>query len=148
MKEITRKAQVVLAAFDSSRQKFFFLLLRTNQRRGLFWQNITGKVEHGESFEDGALREAMEETGLKAEMLVDLRDLQMAFEFTDQYQRQVKEKVFLLITQAPWEITLDPSEHAEFKWLSEDEVHATVVKFPSNGEALMKALQELKRWGK
>ena len=49
MEQKTKKAQVVLAAIDEASQNFKFLLLQTNQRRGNFWQNVTGKVEKEET---------------------------------------------------------------------------------------------------
>jgi 8-oxo-dGTP pyrophosphatase MutT (NUDIX family) len=32
-----------------------------------FWQGITGALEHGESFEEAAVREVREESGISAE---------------------------------------------------------------------------------
>ena len=58
-----RKVQVAIFHLDEQQQKHF-LLLKTNKKRGEFWQNVTGSVEEGESFEQGAIREVIEETGL------------------------------------------------------------------------------------
>src|SRR5690606_6665506 len=97
MSSKTKKAQVVVAAIDETRQSFQFLLLQTNEKRGSFWQNVTGKLEDGETFEEGALREATEETALKVEAIVDIIHLNKKDEFTDQHDRQVVEESFLII---------------------------------------------------
>src|SRR5690606_33811393 len=93
----TKKAQVVVAAVDKASQTQEFLLLQTNERRGSFWQNITGKVEENETYEEGALREAMEETGLLLEGIQEILSLGLCYEFTDQYKRKVVEETFLII---------------------------------------------------
>ena len=56
-----RKVQVVIFREDNE-DVLEFLLLKTNERRGLFWQNVTGSVDNGESYNDAAFREVAEET--------------------------------------------------------------------------------------
>lgn len=148
MDKKTRKAQVVVTLYDHERQSFSFLLLKTNERRGGFWQNVTGRMEENETYEEGALREAMEETGLEVEAIRDITDLGVDHDFTDQYQRQVHEKSFLIILDQPWQIKLDPEEHSDFRWLPLTELNEDAVKFSSNFEALKKADKLLKHWGK
>jgi lipoyl(octanoyl) transferase len=143
----TKKSQVVLAALDQQRQSVVFLLLQTNQRRGEFWQNVTGKVEDGESFEEGALREAIEETGLKIESIVDIIDLNIIHEFTDQRGRKVEEKSFLIILDHSWDVKLDPKEHMSCKWVELKDIKTDSVKYQGNFEALAKSIQLLQQWG-
>lgn len=147
MEQKTKKAQVVLAAIDENSQSFNFLLLQTNERRGKFWQNVTGKIEENETFEEGGLREAIEETQLQIESIVDLVDLGLSFDFTDQRQRKVHEKCFLIILDKKWDVKIDPKEHGDFKWIHQDEVQEGIVKFRSNFETLQKAKQILRHWG-
>lgn len=142
----TKKAQVVLAALDSKSQTFCFLLLQTNQKRGQFWQNVTGKIDEGESYEEGGLREAIEETGLSIETIVDIIDLGITHEFTDERKRKVKEKSFLIILEKQWTIKIDPHEHQDFKWIGIDEIKPEVVKHIGNFEALDKARNKLLHW--
>lgn len=142
----TKKAQVVLAAFDNTSQTFQFLLLQTNERRGSFWQNVTGKVEDGESIEEGGLREAMEETQLELEHIVDMIDLKLTYEFTDQHQRKVHEECFLFVLDKTWQVKIDPHEHQDFKWVSMDDINPESVKHSSNYEALEKSRKLLKQW--
>ena len=147
MEEKTKKAQVVLAAIDDSSQSFQFLLLQTNERRGKFWQNVTGKIEEKETFEEGALREAIEETHLKIDSIVDILSLNLTYQFTDQHGRKVTEKCFLIILDKIWEVKIDPKEHISFKWVGAEEIKEGIVKFSSNFEVLEKALHILRSWG-
>ncbi len=147
MDQKTKKAQVILAAIDKDSQSFNFLLLQTNERRGKFWQNVTGKIEENETFEEGGLREAIEETQLKIESIIDIVDLGLTYQFTDQRERRVHEKCFLIILENKWDIVIDPKEHIAYKWISQDEVKEGIVKFRSNLETLEKAKLILRHWG-
>jgi 8-oxo-dGTP pyrophosphatase MutT (NUDIX family) len=143
----TKKAQVILSVIDRESQSFQFLLLQTNIKRGSFWQNVTGKVEDGETFEEGGLREAIEETGLEIEKIVDMMDLGLKYEFIDQRERKVHEESFLMILDQKWEVQLDSHEHQNYKWVSIDEIHPEIVKHSSNFESLEKSRKILKHWG-
>jgi dihydroneopterin triphosphate diphosphatase len=143
----TKKAQVVLAAIDDTSQAFQFLLLQTNERRGSFWQNVTGKVDEGETIEEGGLREAIEETNLSIEHIVDIINLGLVYEFTDQRGRKVHEESFLIIMDQKWEVKIDPHEHQNFKWVSLRDITTEVVKHLSNFETLEKSQKILRHWG-
>jgi len=147
METKTRKAQVVLAAIDEPSQSFQILLLQTNEKRGLFWQNVTGKIDDGETFEEGGLREAMEETQLKIEAIVDIVDLGLSYSFTDTRGRKVQEKCFLIILDRKWDVKIDPHEHASHKWVSLQQINEDSVKYSSNFETLQKSLSILRHWG-
>ena len=147
MSNKTKKAQVVLAVIDESRHDFQFLLLRTNERRGNFWQNITGKIESGETIEEGGLREAIEETNLEIESIVDMISLGLTYNFSDQHGRKVHEESFLIILDKKWNVKIDPHEHEDFKWVSMNEINRDSVKFISNYEPLEKSINLLRHWG-
>lgn len=144
----TRKAQVVLAAIDQASHSFDFLLLQTNERRGSFWQNVTGKIEAGETIEEGGLREAIEETNLKVESIVDIVSLGLAYDFTDQRQRKVHEESFLVILDEKWNVKIDPHEHQGFKWVPSEDINRDSVKHLSNFETLEKSVKLLRHWGR
>ncbi len=148
MEKITKKAQVVIVATDPEHHTFSFLLLKTNEKRGSFWQNVTGKLEEGETYEEGGLREAIEETGLKVESIIDVLTLGLKFEFTDQRNRLVHEECFLVILENKWPVKIDPHEHQDHKWIGVDDLKDGVVKHPSNFSALKKARQLLTQWKK
>lgn len=147
MNRKTKKAQVILASFDSESQSFQFLLLQTNEQRGKFWQNVTGKIEDEESFEEGGLREVIEETQLDIETIIDIVDLGLSYEFNDQRNRKVHEKSFLIICDKKWDVKIDPKEHQDFKWIDQSEVKEGIVKYRSNLETLEKAKLILRNWG-
>jgi 8-oxo-dGTP pyrophosphatase MutT (NUDIX family) len=147
MNQKTKKAQVLIAAIDNTSHSFKFLLLQTNEQRGKFWQNVTGKIEGDETFEEGGLREAIEETQLNIETIVDIVDLGLSYDFTDQRGRKVHEKSFLIICDKMWDVIIDPKEHQSFKWINQDEIEEGIVKFRSNLETLEKAKLILRNWG-
>jgi dATP pyrophosphohydrolase len=147
MSHKTKKAQVVLAVIDDSRHSFEILLLQTNERRGSFWQNVTGKVEDGETIEEGGLREAIEETGLNIEGIVDIISLGLVYEFVDQHERKVHEECFLIILDQKWDVKIDSHEHQDFKWVPMSKIHPESVKHKSNFEPLEKSFRILKQWG-
>ena len=147
MENKTKKAQVVLAVVDTERHSFDFLLLQTNEKRGSFWQNVTGKIDEGETFEEGGLREAIEETQLNVESIVDIIDLGIAHNFIDEKKRNCHEKCFLIVLDKKWDIKIDPKEHQNFKWVQMEKVQPDLVKHQGNFEALEKSVHLVKHWG-
>ena len=137
-----RKVQVVIFRVTSNNEKQF-LLLKMNEKRGFFWQNITGGVEKSEDFKTAAFREAKEETKIKKSNIISTVDLDMDFEFRDQWKNDVIEKVFAFHCKEKWNITLDPKEHCDFKWISEKDLNKNSVHYPSNFEALLKVKESL-----
>jgi dihydroneopterin triphosphate diphosphatase len=134
-----RKAQVVIFFTNDSQQKEF-LLLKTNERRGFFWQSVTGSIEEGESYEDGALREAMEETGLDKKIIERFQDLHEDFDFHDQWGADVKEKVFFIELKNKFPIKIDPKEHSDFKWVEANKINDKSVKYITNYKAIKKCI--------
>jgi 8-oxo-dGTP pyrophosphatase MutT (NUDIX family) len=142
-----KKAQVILAALDEQSRKFEFLLLQTNQARGQFWQNVTGKIEEEETYEEGGLREAIEETALPVESILDIVDLGMNYEFKDRRGRKAHEKCFLILTDQKWTVKIDAKEHQDFKWVDQHDIEEGIVEYSSNFETLLKAQKILRHWG-
>jgi len=143
----TKKAQIVLAANDQASQSFYFLLLQTNEKRGSFWQNVTGKIEGNETFEEGGLREAIEETALSVDSIVEMVSLGLSYDFIDQRSRKVHEESFLMILDQKWDVKIDPHEHQGFKWIPVNKINPDIVKYESNYETLLKAQKLLRHWG-
>lgn len=133
-----RKAQAVIF-YCAENNKKHFLLLRMNESRNGYWQNVTGKVEEGESFEEGAIREAIEETNLELENIKSISNLEFRFEFHDTWGKDAVEEVFVIEAFKKWTVKIDLSEHQDFKWHREDEINEESVHFSSNFEALNKA---------
>lgn len=142
----TKKAQVVLAVLDAKNHSFQFLLMQTNEKRGSYWQNVTGKIDEGESFDEGALREAEEETGLQLENVVEMIDLQIEHHFIDFRERDCRERAFLVVLNSVWDVKIDPKEHQDFKWIDLKDIRRDCVRYEGNFEALAKSCEILKSW--
>ncbi len=136
-----RKVQCVIFYCDASKNKCF-LLLKTNERREFFWQNVTGSVEADEEFIQAALREAQEETGVAAKNIRSIMASDLTFNFPDRWSEKIcEEKTFFIQCKDKWEVTIDESEHSEFKWVKAAEIVKNTVKFESNFIALEKAIK-------
>lgn len=135
-----KKVQSVIF-YTAANNKKQFLLLRMNARRKLYWQNVTGSLDMHESFKNAARRESIEETGLQTSNIKSITESELEFAFFDQWKKNVIEKVFIIECFSKWDVRLDPSEHSEFKWESEDEISSSSVHFDSNFQALKIALE-------
>ncbi|MBX7219597.1 MAG: dihydropteroate synthase [Blastocatellia bacterium] len=102
------------------------MLLKRTEDRGGFWQPITGRVEPGESWQETALRETGEETGISpgTGRLLDLH-------YTHSYPLKPEwlvnyppgtthndEAAFALLVPPATSITHDPEEHSQAQWFS------------------------------
>ena len=129
-----KKVQVVIV--DISRKPFRVLLLKTNQKRGSFWQNVTGSAEGNETFYQAAIRELSEETKLSANKLIDL---DFSFTFASD-QGDVVEQCYLAILQkTPEKVEISEKEHQDYKWAMANEITESQYKYPSNYQAFLKA---------
>lgn len=144
MEGTNKKAQVVIAA-RSPEGPWSFLIFKTNKSRGEFWQNVTGSADKGESFEEAALREALEESAFELEDLIEMIPLKLQFQFLDRWKKNVTEECFLIIVEKQFKPTLDPKEHLDWKWISANDVSPEVVYWPTNFEALNRSIQILGR---
>ena len=136
---ISLKVQVIVLSKDKS--DTFVLQLKTNQERGLYWQNITGNIEKNEFPIDAARRELLEETGLNSKYLVDLK---IEHSFLDRWDRNIIEQSFVVIVPHNEKVKLSP-EHAEFKWVNSKEINQTSYKFQTNYESFLSALKYLEQ---
>jgi len=84
------------------------------------WSLPKGKLDPGESFEEGAVREVLEETGVRGRIVVEL-------EPTSYVDRKGRDK---LVRWYRMELDAEPSEFApndevdELRWLTPDEAGA------------------------
>ena len=115
-----------------------------------FWQSVTGsKDEEGESFEETAVREVAEETGIDcgpgSALHAGLRDwrLENVYEIYPRWQRRYApgvsrntEHVFGLCVPAGTRVLLNPREHTGYRWLPWREA-ADACFSPSNAEAIL-----------
>ena len=132
--------QVEVIVFKKTKTGFVFLLLKRNPQKGGFWQPITGNVEIDETFEQAAMRELQEETGIP-----DIKrfvDTGYSFEFFDD-NRQQKEKVFGVEVRTETTITLS-AEHTDFVWVTYEDALSRYLKYPGNKEGLKSLLKKIK----
>jgi dATP pyrophosphohydrolase len=139
---LKKKVQVWLYGQDS--EGLQILLLKTRPGRGEFWQPVTGGVEEGESFEDAALREVEEETGLalSPDKLIKLS----SFEFEGQWGKAL-EQGFAIEVPARLigkMVLLDPKEHTEFQWLPASEA-LVKTHFESNQKILAELISTTRK---
>ena len=130
-----RKVQTVIFHRTTDNKKHF-LLLKMRKDRGGFWQNVTGGVDTDENFDEAALREAIEETAIEKINILNFKSLNYRFEFHDRWDNDVIEEVFSLEAKERWDVIIDPSEHTEFKWVSEEILDETSVHFETNFKAI------------
>ena len=139
---IKRKVQTILF-FRNANKQITFLILRTNQRRKSFWQNVTGSVDEGENFDQAAIREANEETGVEDSNIIKLHKLECSFEFFDQWKANVHEKCFALEVTNEFKVKLDPNEHDSYKWIDQKDINRDSVHYETNWIAIDEVLKRL-----
>ncbi|MBP1771896.1 MAG: Octanoate-[acyl-carrier-protein]-protein-N-octanoyltransferase [Holophagaceae bacterium] len=114
---------------------------------GLWWQSVTGMMEPGETPEETAHRELLEETGLTG----TLRPLGLSHSFwvdpsivhfPDAEPRFNTETCFSMEVAPGAEVRLEPSEHSEYLWCGLDEAYAR-MKWEGSKAALQLLRQAL-----
>jgi 8-oxo-dGTP pyrophosphatase MutT (NUDIX family) len=134
---LIRKVQVWI--FD---QRNRVLLLKLKQKRGGFWQPVTGGVEKGETSRQGALREAQEETGFE----FTKRPVPTGYRFRFEGRWGPASEIVYALKLKPGQGSqprLDPREHVDAKWVTPAQARKA-VSFDSNREGLRAALQVLR----
>lgn len=119
------------------------LLLERADKPG-FWQSVTGSIEENEELGQTAAREVQEETGLDTTLYHPKNWHQSTvYEIYPHWRHrygegvtQNTEHVFSLCVPIESKITLSPSEHLNFRWLSIEEA-ANLAFSPSNQEAIL-----------
>jgi 8-oxo-dGTP pyrophosphatase MutT (NUDIX family) len=138
-RNVREKAQVWILSRTPKRE-WRVLLLKTNAERGSFWQPVTGSVEKGEPIPKGALREAIEETGLAP--LKSLELLGYEFNFESKWG-PTHETAFYYETYAGCpKVTLDPREHVESQWASFTQA-LSLLHYEPNRAALSTLIRKL-----
>lgn len=99
-----------------------FLLLERRRPPG-FWQSVTGSLEWGETADEAARREVLEETGITQGLLRNLHwtqvyDILPAFgkTYAPGITRNLEHGFALkLLRRVP--VTLSAAEHAQYRWV-------------------------------
>lgn len=112
-----------------------------------FWQSVTGaKDTEVETYEQAAVREVREETGIDAQaaghVLLDW-GLENVYEIYPQWRHRYApgvvlntEHLFGLCVPAPMEVVLNPREHSDWRWLPWRQAAAACAS-ASNAEACL-----------
>ena len=100
-----------------------FLLLERRRPPG-FWQSVTGSLEWGETADDAARRELIEETGITQGFLRNLQWTQV-FEILPSFGKTYApgittnlEHAFALKLLERVPVTLSVKEHVQYRWAS------------------------------
>lgn len=114
--------QVLVYPVTFSRHGAQVLLLKRNQKRGGFWQGVTGAPFENEALSDAALRELREETGFEVERVVEVR-FSYSFPVPREYRHlysddvsEIVEHVFFVETDGSAPVL--SAEHDEWRWCS------------------------------
>jgi 8-oxo-dGTP pyrophosphatase MutT (NUDIX family) len=100
------------------------------------FQNITGSVENGETFQQAAERELFEEIGIRENLI----DIDYTIQFNDRWGFEVIEKIFLCELDKIPKITIS-EEHKSYKWVPCEKITPQDFVFPTNFRAFQKALE-------
>ncbi len=123
------------------------LMMLRRPAHGFWWQSVTGMMEPGETPEQTARRELLEETGLNG----ILRPLGLSHSFwvdpaivrfPDDEPRFNTEICFSMEAPLDAEVRLEPSEHSEFLWCGLDEAHER-MKWEGSKAAVLLLKKEL-----
>ena len=120
------------------------LIMERADRPG-FWQSVTGSLELGETPQQAAIREVLEETGLDAKQY-DFQDWQAnnTYEIYPHWRHRYApgvvenvEHLFGLALPIALPITLAPNEHIRYEWVDWREAATRVFSW-TNIDALKK----------
>ncbi|MBC7385589.1 MAG: NUDIX domain-containing protein [Cryobacterium sp.] len=135
------KGQVWILSKDAGHE-WRVLLLKTKPERGSFWQPVTGSIEAGETIQKGALREAIEETGLPP--MKNIEALGFDFSFQGKWGA-AHETAFYYETYAGCpKATLDPREHTDFQW-AKPSAAFELLHYEPNRQALTQLIRKLEK---
>ncbi len=139
-----QKVQIVIFR-EKEKTGYDVLLLKTNKRRGSFWQNVTGGVETSDlNLLKAAEREVKEETSLSN---LHVNNLNHQYSFIDQWNTDVTESLFFVKVsyKDSLDIKISTKEHEEFKWLDIKSVQVNDYRFETNFDAFECALNFLNK---
>ncbi|TWT40431.1 8-oxo-dGTP diphosphatase [Phycisphaerae bacterium RAS1] len=125
------------------RVEFLILQRRPGAYLAGVWQGVQGKIEAGETAWQAALREMLEESGLRPRHLWQLQ-------FVDTYYVAPKDAVhltpcFAAQVRAEAEVRLS-QEHTAYRWESSEEVQGALL-WPGQRSAVREILAEITRPG-
>lgn len=152
MKEVYRSAASVLVLRPVVGQpgQFHILLLHKPRKRDA-WQLPQGGREEGETAEQGALRELMEEAGIRTARFLGRSNHVYQYDFPASYRKFRPDHVkgqrieFIFAAVSPeTAVTVDDKEVDRFVWVRPDQLHSYVKRKEYLG-LVRKVYQEAKK---
>lgn len=126
------------------KSKDFLLIQRADDAN--FWQSVTGGIDEGEKPLETAYRELLEETGIDARALdITIRDHHKTNQYAIREQWRYRfqdgalintEHVFSICVPDDTAPLLDPNEHTDFIWLTQQQA-AEKAWSPSNRDEIL-----------
>lgn len=141
--------QTEVIVFKKTKENLFlFLILKRTLEKGGFWQPITGNVKPDETFEQAALRELEEETGIID--IIRFIDIEYLFNFfadakhlpVGSNDKKMFEKVFGVEVKENTEIKIS-AEHTDYKWVTAEVALNEYLKYDTNKQGLKKLIAKL-----
>lgn len=123
--ELPFKIEAIPYVVDEDKTIRYLLIKRTPQDGG-YWQPVTGTLNDGERLLDCARRELNEETGIRAEDIIDISEVLYKFDWKNKHGDTILEFVYAVQYPANTEIILSPEEHDDYKWCSFNEAMETL----------------------
>jgi len=108
-----QSAGIVVYHHDIDENKFYYLLLHYI---GGHWDLPKGKLEEGETLEQAAIREVMEETGLTVEPIINFSE-SFSYYFRDQDRELVDKAVTFFVGMSKTQAVTISHEHQGYEWL-------------------------------
>lgn len=112
----TKRGALTVIYRETKGGKEFLLLHRILNWIG--WEPVKGGIEKGETLEETAKRETLEETGLSGIKLIKKLDKKLEWESGGKLYSHT---VFIAKASGKEEVKLEGSEHDSFEWLPEKE---------------------------
>lgn len=126
--------------FDGTQKVFLPKRAATKKFLPNVFEMPGGHIDYGEDLVDGLMREVQEEFGMK----IKVGDPFAAFTYVNDVKRSHSVEVvyFAQFTDPLENITLDPSDHSEFVWLSLEELSEAYNQLKGEGDIEFQAVRK------